>query len=181
MEREPNSSSSSESEEEQLPENVIVQVETRLMTSDEDSASQVEVQLIGPLNETEQMIDDVEKSIRRLDTTVASLGLNASDRRNNTLFWDYEGLECSPRKQYVSDGENDKEHLEYLKSLDPMTECEDGLPARIKTFLDNFNRNRQKDQPETANLLPYERFRQQSCQQVRPLLLSDLLQWKRKV
>lgn len=83
---------------------------------------------------------NLDESIRKFEQTLVDRGINPTEHTNNTLAWDHEGLDQTPRKPHVSEGESDEEYLEYLKALDPCQGNDDNAFAeRVNSFLKLYN------------------------------------------
>lgn len=141
---EPDSSPSSKSESEELPpDQVIIEGQRRINNSSSESSDQEHQPKDDPMIKTQHLIQGVNEFINKFNSLTGT-GANVSNLTNNTLFWDYEGLDNASRRQCVSDGENDQEHLDYLRNQDPAEQYDDDLSKRVKEFLDKFNQSRAK-------------------------------------
>lgn len=132
-----NSEPSSESEEEIPLEQIVVKGQPRLDDSDQEYGDQED-----STNEKDHLIDEIEDSINIFNSTFASRGIDLTNPTNNTLLWDYEGVNCSPQKGHVSDGDDNQENLNCLETLNPSMDIDDELSQRIITFLNNYNQIR---------------------------------------
>ncbi|XP_051161523.1 uncharacterized protein LOC127281712 [Leptopilina boulardi] len=156
---ESSSSSSSESSDQESaevlpPDQAIVTVPPPPPDSEESSESEDEQEKEtktqdNPTDPSDQD-DSLQRSIKRFDESLKQRDLNSFEQSNQTLAWDHEGMGRTPKKRiHVSDGESDEDYLQYLESLDPCGEGDDGeFATRVKRFLDNFNKKRESNREQ---------------------------------